>query len=1113
MNPTLRFVVSLFALSGLLAGAATQAQTSLATKPLKVAVFAKPTVVFAMDDSGSMDAEVMIDGAEQGWAWFSTSSTSFFVGGKPRDGSGSGEIRLFYLFPNGKATGARVYSDSSPWSDGLGIPPIPQNAWTRSAKFNSIYYDSTKTYTPWAPAWLSGTTLTTFGNASITAAKSHPVLGTGTFRLDADQTATTTDWRFTFTAGMTIPTGATSISCSSGSAGALPYTVTTTNKRCIAAVPYYPATFWHAENCGTINTTTCVYGPDGTTKLKKYEIKSATASYPSGRSYADEMQNFANWFTYYRKRRLLLAAAMGNVLEDMTGLRMGVVAFNNQTSPTMYDADDNDVTKGRFAVSGIFYKNEGDKSTPTHGTMGYVANQFDTNTNLVKYACQRNAMFVLTDGLANDSATSPSGYASGYSQATYGGTTPYKTTASKSLADKALAYFTARLRASGTTALPAGQVPLGDQTVQNKDPNPNLHINTYALTLGMKGTIWPSTVDPFVTAPTWPTPVSDTPTMIDDLWHATINGRGQMFLATKADEAADGIRAALIDILKGTGAQSGVGVSSVNLARGDSRAYVGGYNPSGWSGDLTAQPIDPATGVVTSGAAASYWSAGSQLLARNWTTRQILSSSNGSSATVFSAAAVGSTVNPSGTYGTTADVINYLRGDRSKENGTFRTRTSLLGAVISSEPVVDRVSNVVYVQSNEGMLHAFDTTPATGGIELWAFVPNAALGTIGQTVQRGFVYQSLLDGPITVDTSGTGKKLLVAGMGVGGKSYYAIDVSNPRSITESALPSVWQFPAAGDTTTAAKVGKTLGKARIVKTAANGYVVLVTSGYATGGDGKGRMWMLNASTGATIAEFATTDGSATVEAGLAHISPYVENTGNVQYVYGGDLLGNVWRFDLVNHANASLKVVKVATLKNGAGQTQPITAAPELTKIDNQRVVVVGTGRILDVGDFANSEVQSVYAIADGSTLSNARSSLVAQTYSGDTTISGNPVDWTTQRGWYVDLPSGEKVNTTPSVAYGAVAFVSNRNGATDCSASSKFYVLDLKTGGKFAGIDFVSSTISTAANSSAVAALATSTGKIVGAGQDNNGNPWKRDIATAATISPAKNSWREVRRD
>jgi type IV pilus assembly protein PilY1 len=40
------------------------------------------------------------------------------------------------------------------------------------------------------------------------------------------------------------------------------------------------------------------------------------------------MQNFANWFTYYRKRKLMLAGSMGRVMEDISGLRLGVVPFN-----------------------------------------------------------------------------------------------------------------------------------------------------------------------------------------------------------------------------------------------------------------------------------------------------------------------------------------------------------------------------------------------------------------------------------------------------------------------------------------------------------------------------------------------------------------------------------------------------------------------------------------------------------------------------------------------------------------------------------------------------------------------------------------------------------------
>jgi type IV pilus assembly protein PilY1 len=359
------------------------------------------------------------------------------------------------------------------------------------------------------------------------------------------------------------------------------------------------------------------------------------------------------------------------------------------------------------------------------------------------------------------------------------------------------------------------------------------------------------------------------------------------------------------------------------------------------------------------------------------------------------------------------------------------------------------------------------------------------------------------------------QKLLVAGMGVAGNGYYALDVSSPRGLSEAGLASKWkwEFPAAGDAATQAKVGQTLGRPVIVKTADNGYVVLLSSGYNSTADGKGRLWMLNANTGAVINEFTVAAGALGAESGLAQVAAFGESDGTVRYVYGGDLLGNLWRFDL------KLKDApfKLASLVGPGGAAQPVTAAPELLMKDGQRIVLVGTGRLLDITDFGNANVQSIYAIADGASLNNARTSLVKQTYvRGATpdldTLTANAVDWSTQRGWYIDLPAGEQINTRPTIAYGGLAFVSNLNGGSDCSASSYLYVVDVLSGKKFVGTDFVSTQVSKTSNSSGVTALLTTGQKIVGAGQDADGKPWERNITSGTPITPAKNSWLEIRR-
>ena len=1113
MKIALNFVVSLLALGGLLLAPASQA-TNIAELPLKASVLAKPNVVFAMDESGSMDAEVMIDGNFQGWFYGNYQNATLYPGGARRTGAATADWSLFYLFPNGTGAGNRVYGDPSA-SYGYAIPPTGEVAWTRSAAYNTLYYDPMRSYEPWSPAYV-GTAVKTFSNATPGAARSHPTNGSTTMALNANINSGSTDWKFTFLAGMTIPSGATNISCYfAGYPGGLPYTVPTSRGLCTATISYYPATFWQRETC-VVDNVNCVTNYDGFT-LKRYEIKAGN-TFPSGRSYTDEMQNFANWFTYYRKRRLMLAGAMGDVLENLTGLRMGVVAFNNNVAPTMYDADAVAAASNRLAVAGKFYVAEGDGGTPTNATMAYIRNQFDTNTGIIQYACQRNASFIITDGFANDSFVNPPTY----SQALYGAAAPYQSITGASLADKALAYFTLRLRGT-TSPLPAGRVPLAPQNVANPDPNRDLHLTTYALTLGMKGTLWPSAADPFTSPPTWPLPVSNTATMIDDLWHATINGRGKMYLATDAAGTTDAIRAGLQDILSQSGAQGGVAVSTVNLQRGDQRAYFGTYNPSGWTGDLTANAINPKTGDVTT---TPVWSVGSLLLTRAWGTR-VIASHDGSTGVGFTAGSVGTLVNSGTVWGATDQVINYLRGDRSLEGTVFRKRNSLLGAVINAEPAVSREDGVVYFASGEGMLHAVDIRTDYGK-ELWAYVPRAVLPDMGQTTARGYAFKTQLDGTPVIGKVGASARLLVAGMGAAGRSYYAIDVSSPRDLNETQLAAKvkWEFPTTGDSATQSKVGQTLGKPVIVRVSSGVYRVLVTSGYNAPLDGKGRVFMLDPATGAVDTEFVTTDGSTSAEAGLAHISPFVEVDGSVRYVYGGDLLGNLWKFDLV----AKTAPVKLAVLKDASGNTQPVTAQPELLAYKGKRIVLVGTGRLLDITDFGSSAVQSFYAIADGSTLANARSSLVQHTYSkGTDSISTVTVDWTSQRGWFVDLPASEQANTRPIITRGLVAWVTNVAGSSDCSASSYLYMVDVLTGNKYTDAAFVGSVISNIANSSGAAALLTSGGnspnpasgaagsttdcsRIVATGQTGDGVAWRKDLTKCVTIDPAKNAWREVRR-
>lgn len=1102
MKAKLNAAASLIALAGLLSGPAAQA-TNVASLPLKASVLAKPNVIFGLDDSSSMDSEVMLPTNDGAFWWDYNAKSGWDASGvlhyNAAGNSGSQWRKMVYLFPNGTGSGNRVLNDGA--NDHFAIPPTAAFAFLRSRAYNSIYYDTTVTYAPWAPGYV-GSAVVSYANATATAAKSNPAYGSDTFDVKNTKALTTTDNHvFTAFPGMTLPAGAKKRECDGNNANcAASWSDVGTTDQTAAnskvtrlAMAYHPATFYMKETC-TVDGSACVSAPDGAT-LKRYEIKDGN-TFPSGRTYAAELQNFANWFQYYRKRKMMLNAAVGEVLEPLTGLRLGFMRFNSRpnstTRVTMYDTDASSAAVNGRKVAGLFYETNGSGGTPTRETLDRIGEEYMNTSGPVQYACQRNAAFVMTDGFANvASVTIPA-----YDKATWGADAPFATTHANSLADIALSYFTTNIRST----LASGKVPPTD-----RDQNTNLHMNTYGLTMGARGVLYTSKdAVPPTDAAAWTDPTQNRhPSAVDDLWHATLNGRGQMYLADSPAETAQSIQSGLRDILSQTGAQGGVAVSTVNLSRGDNRAYFGTYNPAGWVGDISAHPIDAATGEVDPDT--TLWSASAKLLARTWTDRVIATSSG-----AFSVANVAATVNPSAVYGADDDVINYLRGDRSKEGTSFRTRSSLIGAVINSEPAVQREQSVIYVQSGEGMLHAIDTTAGTdAGKELWAFVPRSVLASIGETTQRSYVFSTQLDGSPTLGTF-SGGTLLVAGTGVAGRSFHALDVTSPRGLTEATLASKfkWEFPAAGDTSTAAKVGQALGRPRLVKAPDGTHVVLLTSGY-NNDDGVGRMWMLDGASGTVLHEFDTGAGGSGVDAGLAQVTGYLEDDGTVRYVYGGDLLGNLWRFDLKDKGTPHL----VATLKNASGVAQPVTAPPELSKIEGQRVVFVGTGRLLDISDFGSSGVQTMWAIADGASLTDPRGSLVAKSYDASAdTISGDAVDWTSDRGWFLDLPSGQQINTTPTIAYGALAFVSNTAGGSDCSASSRLYVVDLLTGGAYGGTDFVSSVISEVANSSGVTALSTTDGKIVGSGQDADGNPWERNIVGTSPIAPAKNSWREIRR-
>ena len=430
----------------------------------------------------------------------------------------------------------------------------------------------------------------------------------------------------------------------------------------------------------------------------------------------------------------------------------------------------------------------------------------------------------------------------------------------------------------------------------------------------------------------------------------------------------------------------------------------------------------------------------------------------------------------------------------------------------------------VFAAANDGMLHAFETDVnnnpyfQTGGIgtaqtsddtfqgnnagngqERWAFIPDIVLSDIYKLASTPYNHRYFTDGSPTVgdiciSTPCAGlsdwRTVLVAGLNAGGRGYYALDITNPL-----APKLLWEFKvrkpsqtSCAVTTTAAigatddcDLGLTYGNPVISKF--NGqWVVFVTSGYnntglepsgtARQGDGQGYLYILNAVTGAIIRKIGTgvgdggTAGASYTDAipsGLARINNWVDNAtlnNTTTAVYGGDLLGNLWRFDLDSTSSSYLTAVKVAELKTGT-TPQPITTKPELGLINTYHVVFVATGKFLGVTDKTDTTPQTIYAIRDDLN-SNVpvldRTPLIQQTFTASATTrttSSNAVDWTNPsvRGWYINLPdTGERVSVDPQLQLGTLVVASNVPSTDTCTAGGYAWIntLDYKTGGYIA---------------------------------------------------------------
>jgi type IV pilus assembly protein PilY1 len=515
-----------------------------------------------------------------------------------------------------------------------------------------------------------------------------------------------------------------------------------------------------------------------------------------------------------------------------------------------------------------------------------------------------------------------------------------------------------------------------------------------------------------------------------------------------------------------------------------------------------------------------------QLSGTGWQTARRVATWNGSAGTSFEAASISAaqiTALNTFSYSSLAcnsascPYLNYLRGDQTNEIGStamgsshsLRNRTLLLGDIVDagltpvSTPLqtFSDVNNpgysafktlwtaptapaprptMVYAGANDGMLHGF---VGTTGVEQFAYVPSAVFqGPNGTPLVDGlaelgnpnYVHHNFVDAtPASFDIDmsrtlgSTGAPdwhtVLIGGLGKGGKSFYALDITDPAGMTSEALVAskvLWEYPnnANPDST----LGYSYGTPVVVKTLKYGWVAILTSGYDNA-DGYGYIYFVNPKTGDLLERVQTPSPSIGLTQASAFVRDFSDETADSVYV--GDLNGQVWRLDLSGTVPTTPypQPVLLATVTDASGVAQPITTAPliEIHPVTRKRYVLFGTGILLAVTDVPNAQMQSFYAIIDGTASGFSpvstpitRANLTPITNAQLSSSIPNPILSTGPMGWYTDLGIdaasgiGWRVVLNPQAFNGIVTFATSLTTATDpCSpqGSSRVYAVDYAT--------------------------------------------------------------------
>lgn len=984
------------------------ATIDIASAPLETGSTVDPNIFFIIDDSGSMLQGMMPEDLENNASVSSSCSKKTYAG-----------LSVCYYDMTGRE-------------------------YLASPHLNKMYYDPNITYP--VPTKPDGTS---FGNALFTAAK-----------IDGYSSSSATvnlsnDYRAIMAAGPVSTGATTTFAVSPDAAGSQAFYYKYT-PGCINSV--------YSDSCYTI------------------EYMNTTA----------KQQNFANWFSYHRNRLLAAKAGIGSAFhQQSTAMRVGYGSINKMSSKVGVRQFSGINRMAFFDWLYAVPPNSG--GTPLRSALINAGGYYRTeepwrvdpaNSASALLECRQSFTILMTDGYYNDSdqggehdnvagstITGPKG-----KTYTYAPSNPFAYNTDDTLADIAMNYWKNDVDAGWSASRKM------ENTVPTSAANPAFwqHMVTFGVGFGVQGSVNPTTafnaINSGASVP-WSSPTTNAG-KIDDLLHASVNSRGGFFSAGDPVAFAQGLADTLSAIAERIGTSSNIAATAINSLQSESNLYQARYVAGEWTGDLWAYDTDDTTTPI--------WKASDVMPAH--ASRNLMYGADTGAAKNFVWSNLSTAEKTAMSNENT--VLNYIRGDTSLEKrnvgGIYRNRGKILGDLVNSSPELvegpydmsyhrynwtgassfrafiegpaKSRTPMLYVGSNDGMLHGFN---ANTGVEVFAYIPKNVMAPLpSDTVnvlkkysEPSYSHRFSVDGsPVVADVfvGGSWKSLLIGSQGRGGNSLFVIDVTDPSSMTPSKV--LWDKSFN-------ELGSYLGTPQVTRTESGQWVIIVGYGYNNTTHQSGLL-IIDIATGNVVKQLATGQGTSSDRNGMAEVNLLdVDADGNTDWVYGGDMHGYVWKFDLSSTSTSAWSIAysgqPLFQAKNSSGTRQMITGGvlANVQPTTGKVWLFFGTGRYLNVNDPSNNDQQTWYGIIDGATISG-RSELESRTITnvGDQRVITEVNSMTLgKKGWYMDLiDTRERIVDMPLMVGPELVMNTTIPDTNVCNPSGSGYLMAVSpyTGGR-----------------------------------------------------------------